>query len=103
MSTYWYFECLSHEPPLRSDEEFTQHTGDRHWDRAMELAANRPVETDDSYWMRRSIGSDVERVDSYFNMQARSFLSRHPDCHLGLVNEYGERRELPAVSAQEDS
>lgn len=100
MSTYWYFECLNHEPPLRSGEEFTQHTRDRHWDRALELAANRPVEIDDRYW---SLGSvpDSARSDAYFGMQARSFLSEHPTCRLGIVNEYGDREPLRDPADQE--
>ena len=90
MSTYCYFECLNHEPPLRSENEFTQHVGDRHWDHAMTLMDSRQVEEDNSYWSSR-FGSDAEQVDAYFNMQARSFLHQHPTCDIGIVTEYGER------------
>lgn len=98
MSTYWYFECLDHTPTLRSQEEFTQHTGDRHWDRAIQLAASRPVDVDDSYWgLDRVIPNptDEQRSDAYFSMQTRAFLAQHPTCRLGIVNEYDEHEPLP--------
>lgn len=97
MSTYWYFECLDHDPPLRSVDEFTQHTEDTHWYRALNLAANRPVEVDDRYWSLGNV-SDEERSDAYFSMQARSFLAKHPSCRLGLVSEYGDRRPLSGMT-----
>ncbi len=28
-------------------------------------------------------------------MNATAFLSHHPTCTIGLVKEYGERRDLP--------
>jgi len=101
MSTYWYFECLDHDPPLRSEDEFTQHTEDEHFRRGVALADARPVDEgeDDSYWRMKSVrfgGTDSEEAmtRAYFTMNARRFLAQHPHCRLGLVNEYGERREL---------
>jgi len=100
MSTYWYFECLDHDPPLRSEDEFTQHTDDEWFRQAVAMASNRPVEDiDDGYWRMLSVrfgGMDSEEDMSraYFTGNARRFLLRHPHCRLGLVNEYGERREL---------
>jgi hypothetical protein len=101
MSTYWYFECLDHTPPLRSAEEFTQHTEDRYWDRALELVANRPVERYDAYWtLDRIIPSptDEQRTVAYFGMNARAFLSEHPTCRIGLVNGYDERRLIEGTT-----
>lgn len=99
MSTYWYFECLSHDPPLRSDGEFTQHTEDEHYVHALELAAQRPLERpDDDWWY-----ADENWHPFYYERQARWFLQSHPACALGLVNEYGDRRPLtpPARSTGE--
>ena len=99
MSTWWYFECLDHTPPLQAQDEFTQHTEDRHWDHALRLMAQRPVERDGSYWTmdRHGTPTDAERSDAYFDMQARAFLSEHPTCRLGLVNEYDDHRPAPSV------
>ena len=94
MSTYWYFECVDHDPPLRSEEEFTQHTDDAHFHAALELAASRPVHENNSYWALGPLTSDEERVRSYFSMNARRFLSKHPSCHLEVVSEYGDRRSI---------
>ena len=89
MSTYWYFECLDHSPPLRSEDEFTQHTDDAAFKRAVELATNRD-----------GIGhpwtGDWYDASDRFEKNARRFLVAHPTCRLGLLNEYGDRRDLPA-------
>lgn len=87
MSTYWYFACTDHTPTLRSDGEFTQHTEDEHYLRAVELAQNRPLETD------RVEESDASR--EYFERNARRFLVLHPRCHLELVNGYADHAPLP--------
>lgn len=100
MSTYWYFECRNHTPPLRSVDEFTQHTEDRWYWEAIALAHQRPVEPDDgAYWTAANTATigDFQRTRLYFGMHARNFLTEHPSCALGLVNEYGERRGLPLI------
>ena len=79
MSTYWYFECNSHTPALRSDDDFTQHTEDAAWKRALELARSRPLPMD-------SDGNDFVRPGVVW------FLNAHPNCELSVVSEYGERR-----------
>lgn len=84
MSTWWDFECLDHEPPLRSEDEFSQHTDDAAFKRALELAASRPVPAE--WW-------DDERY-GYFERNALRFLQAHPKCRLGIISEYGERRGL---------
>lgn len=88
MSTYWYYECADHDPPIRAREEFTQHTKDGHYWRGILLANSRPVERDDSYWSFS--GSGEESAERYFSMQARGFLVDHPKCRLRVVNEYDE-------------
>lgn len=95
MSTYWYFECRDHTPALQSAHEFTQHTEDRWYWQGIALANQRPVEADGSYWSLDPTANDFQRARMYFAMNATAFLSDHPTCTIGLVNEYGERRDLP--------
>lgn len=83
MSTYWYFECLDHTPALLSPDEFTQHTDDGAYKAAVTLAGQRPIEA-----------ADYSAGTGHFERNARSFLSQHPTCHLGVVSEYGEHRLL---------
>lgn len=85
MSTYWYFECKDHDPPIRSHDEFTQHTDDFYYDRGVQLALNRPVP--EEWW-------DIISLSEYFAHNALRFLSAHPNCNLELVNEYDQRRNL---------
>jgi hypothetical protein len=96
MSTYWHYECLDHSPTLQSDEEFTQHTDDKWFKQGVEMAMNRPqAEDDGSYW-RGGFEGDGGEAGAYFRMNALKFLHFHPTCRIGLINEYGERRELDA-------
>ena len=91
MSTYWYFECLDHDPPIQSEDEFTQHTDDYPFREGVRLALSRPVPED--WWDRKTL------ADNYFTAHACRFLANHPTCSLGLLNEYGERRPLSADSS----
>lgn len=93
MSTYWYFECLSHDPPLMLGEEFTQHTDDTAFKRGVELAHSRPI--DPEWWDRHSL------TDDYFTANACRALTGHDTCVIGIVNEYGERRPLPTPTESE--
>lgn len=95
MSTYWYFECRDHSPVLRSADEFTHHTEDRWFWESIALANSRPVDPDDGAYWRTEFSDDTERSRLYFTMHARSFLALHPTCTIGIVNENGERRDLP--------
>lgn len=87
MSTYWYMECLSHDPPLRSENEFTQHTDDQYFAAGIRLIAERPLVID---WdeINYNDGSPL----GYYYINAIRFLDQHPKCEIGLLNEYGERR-----------
>ena len=90
MSTYWYYECTGHEPPIRSEAEFTQHTDDRHYHTGLWLIGKRPVAQDKSYYRDPDFGrTDEERSDAYFRMNATGFLTHHPTCPIRAVNEYG--------------
>jgi hypothetical protein len=96
MSTSWYFECLDHEPPIVSDMEFTQHTDDEHFQRALKLVEARPLAEEPGVCP----SDDPGRIASfeYFDRNARQFLRQHPHCSLGLLNEYGDRRPVEAAS-----
>lgn len=85
MSCAWSFECLSHTPAIEG-EEFTNHTDDHHYKRALELARMRPLDVD---W------NDVvyNEHDSY-ERAAKIFLLRHVNCEIGIVNEYGTHLTL---------
>lgn len=87
MSTYWYLECLDHDPPLQSAEEISQHTDDEYHRRAVQLVNERPLdpEWENTYWQSGS-------ASTYFEAHARRFLVDHPKCNVGFFNEYGERR-----------
>lgn len=87
MSTYWYYECLDHDPTIESQDEFTQHTDDSHFEAGVRLAQSRPVVPKDFEFHDRS--------RDYFDGNARRFLIHHPTCRLGLINEYRDRRDLP--------
>lgn len=92
MSTCWYYECLDHEPPIRSTDEFTQHTDDRHYESGIGLIGQRPVTRDDRYFTRSDLWRTEQSLsEAYFRMNATTFLADHPTCRIGLVNEYGER------------
>jgi hypothetical protein len=93
LSTYWFYECLDHTPPLSAREEFTQHTGDRHYLRAIEMLASRPVELVERYFAEAHLLSDVERSDLYFTENATRFLISHPTCRIDFVNEHGDRTD----------
>jgi hypothetical protein len=89
MSTYWYFECMGHSPPLRSVDEFTQHTDDHYFKHAVNLANARPL---------KEVDDDLNgHIEQYYDGNARRFLVNHPTCSIELVNDYGVRRALGAA------
>lgn len=100
MSTYWRFRCLSHDPPLVSEEEFTQHTEDASFWNGLALAIRR------TEWIEieRAAGErwDFDWNDDYFARNARRFLRNHPFCKIDLLNEYGESRNLDVEGAGDE-
>lgn len=89
MSTNWYFECHSHDPVIRSDGEFTQHTNDEHYKMAIQLANSRPLD----FQLDGAIFKD--NVSQHYGRNMISFLLQHPNCDLKIVNEYGKREDIP--------
>ncbi len=100
MSTWWYFECLDHAPALRSDSEFSQHTGDIHYALALTLMTQRPLDPEVEVHTPRPGASNREIVEAYFARHAVTFLKQHPTCRIGLINEYDERVDEAGVAAQ---
>lgn len=78
MSTYFYLECLSHDPTISSDD-ISQHD-DIHVDNAIRMAQGLPI--------------DSIYDDGYFEQNAASFLRAHPHCALDIVDEYDRHRPI---------
>ena len=109
MSTYWYLECLSHDPHLRSQDEVSQHT-DEQLDRVRELWADRErlsaapdlyalmesmFPTFNNRWVATPTSAD------YFGPRAVRFIVDHPRCAVELVSEYETRESLSAPTPDE--
>ena len=92
MSTYWYLECLDHDPHLRSADEVEQHTNENldiigKIDRA--AISERGRESVVEEYMHRTPG-----WSPYFIRHAVNFLADHPKCNLRLVSEYGNELSI---------
>nr|DAI86668.1 MAG TPA: hypothetical protein [Caudoviricetes sp.] len=80
MSTYLYLRCESHNPPLKNDDESGQHLYDLEqiWadlDNRDRIAAA---------WRDGMIPED------HFRRNTAGFLDAHPNCQIGVVDEYGD-------------
>lgn len=78
MSTYLYVRCLSHNPPLVSEEESGQHTYDLEQIR-VDLAMDRDE------LLRRL----REGLLTYFSRDTARFISHHKGCPVDIIDEYG--------------
>ena len=91
MSTWLYLECLDHDPPLRADDESGQHLYDLPQIRAD--VANR----DALVAAARQAEGNVGRVtDVYLRRHTLQFLVEHPNCRIGIRDEYGRAYPLDA-------
>lgn len=89
MSTYWYFQCLSHKPTVKDNKEVSQHTNDALYLEAIRLANARPLGNGPDRY-------DVEsNNESWMTKNAKQFLNAHPNCQVNLINEYKEVVNLP--------
>jgi hypothetical protein len=91
MSTYWYLECLDHDPILTSGDEVEQHT--EGLDRIDIVVSSRKV--------LAQLGDDAARdalIDAltYFERNAFWFVIAHPQCRLRYRSEYGHYRPVIA-------
>ena len=78
MSTYWYLECLDHDPPLISEFEVEQHTSGL--DSIRKLIARR----------EQIVALPDFTSNGYFDLRAVRFIRQHPTCRLQFRNEYGD-------------
>lgn len=96
MSTYWYLECTSHDPVLRSDGEISQHTD--HW---LDVARRLWRERDALRRIEDTIGryTWMDLGDRYANM-ARRFILDHHACQLRMVSEYGDVHPIEETNGE---
>lgn len=80
MSTYIYLTCESHNPPLRAEDESGQHLYDL--PRIREEIQNRKVIA--------RIEDEGLPCGNPFVQHSAYFLSRHKECGIGIVDEYGQ-------------
>ena len=80
MSTTMYMQCLSHDPPIYSDE-----VGQHDYDLSdiRKHIANRKL-----YEANRKADLDISYGD-YWGNAAAYFLTQHPNCEIGIINQYG--------------
>lgn len=86
MSTYMYLICRSHTPPLRADGESGQYLSDLPTIRADLQNRKELIKLYDEY-----VGFDYS--GSYRANTAR-FLAHHPNCIIGIVDEYGHNHSI---------
>lgn len=93
MSTDWGYACVSHDPPMYSEEWFNhgeavlraallQHRSAEGW----------PDDPDQSEENRRLLGPDPAPVqhEGYATTAPVRWLNQHPHCEVVIVSEYGE-------------
>lgn len=80
MSTWLYLQCEDHDPPLTS-EDVGQHLYDL-------PDIRRHIARRDSYAEMAEDG-DLIRFGDHFGNHAYDFLTQHPRCTIGIVDEYG--------------
>jgi hypothetical protein len=100
MSTYWHLECISHDPPLVSDDEVSQHT-DAYLDSARDMWARREelIAIDDV--LRGSPTWSGIQFDTSFDRNAWRFIRQHAKCQVQLRNEYGDVIPIERVTDEE--
>lgn len=84
MSTYLYLSCLDHVPFGNATEESGQHIYDLPRIRG-QLKHREELTTSD---LDADLGWDVTDGDRYFTRNTQQFLKDHPNCRIGIVDEY---------------
>lgn len=79
-------ECLDHDPPLRADGESGQHLYDLPEIRA-DIANRDTADADTDY-------------GHFFRNNTARFLVQHPNCHIGIRDEYGREHPVTAEGEQ---
>lgn len=84
MSTWIYYQCHSHNPPIESDGEVGQHRYDipnaQYMLRNREAIAEQGIEW--NHWQ--------EIVLDQWTTASESFFLAHPDCKIRIFTEYWE-------------
>ena len=80
MSTYFYYECMDHDPPLRSADEVGQ--------RYRHLPYIKRWLRDRAFFAKA--WSEGWVPEGYFDKSAARFLAQHPTCTVRIITEYGE-------------
>lgn len=89
MSTYLYLECLDHAPALTSDGEVGQHLYD--------LARIRREIAERSLLAALVTSEIGHTYDSQFTSNAARFFAQHPNCRIGIRDEYGVEHPIAEV------
>lgn len=85
MSTWTYYECHSHTPPISSSSEIGQHTYDI--PRSQKLLAER-----EDVLKAVDLLGEIPQVDDIFDQARISFIHQHPHCDIHIIDEYGQDR-----------
>ena len=88
MSTYLYLKCLDHDPPLISEGESGQHLYDLPQIRADIANRGQLVDADLPDYYRDN-----------FRHNTVWFLTQHPRCRIGIVDEYGHEHSAEEEQA----
>ena len=84
MSTYIYLVCLDHDPPIVSEDESGQHLYDL--PRVRDEIAERVAVAAEA---DTPPVSGMEDITGYFRQRSARFLAQHPNCQVGIRDEYG--------------
>jgi hypothetical protein len=87
MSTWVYFACLDHDPPLRADQESGQHN---EWEPMRTLLAERDSLLD----LVHADVLDAYGLNDRWTSNGLRFFQQHPRCRLACVDEYGRWTDL---------
>lgn len=90
MSTWLYLECRSHKPFLQADDESGQHLHNLDQIRSDIKHRDDLIDVTEDGW---------EHPDRY-RMNTARFLAAHPDCEIGIRDEYGH--DHPLIASPED-
>lgn len=88
MSTYFYYRCLQHEPPLVSEHEVTQHR-DEYLQTAIDFASGKPLWQCGPWFA------------SYVQEFATEWLQQHENCPIDVISENGDAVPIPGREKRE--
>lgn len=92
MSTYIFLECLDHDPPIQAEDESGQHLYDLPRIRAE--VADREATAADVHSYEGSVLDEEFDPGAYFRCSSARFLAAHPNCRIGIRDEYGVEHPL---------